>query len=240
MTYGIGHASATRGARPAGKTATTGTLVHQRVASARSHRGSAMPRDAIPFATPDLSAFARSLGRALAERTDAKPPGHVELLNLIARAAGHRNLQALRASLTAPVAPLADEDRALPLPLSDNARKALKLFDTRDRLVRWPTKFSIQKLAMWVLWTRFDSRRVYSEKEVNALLREANAFGDHVTLRRELVDHRLLERKSDCSEYRKLPARPDDETRAMLSAWRARRRSQSVARRSRPAAEPAE
>ena len=189
-----------------------------------------MSREALSFAVPDLSAFARSLGRALAERTEPKPPTHVELLNLIARAAGHRNLQALRASLAAPVAPLADEDRSPPLPLSANARKALRQFDSRDCLVRWPSKYSIQRLALWVLWTRFDSRRLYSEKEVNAVLKAANGFDDHVTLRRELVDHHLLARKSDCSEYRKLPARPDAETRAMLKAWRARQRGRSTAR----------
>lgn len=184
-----------------------------------------MPREAIPFATPDLSAFARSLAHLLAERAETKPPSHVEWLNLIARAAGHRNLQALRASMEPPEAPLAAEDRSPPLPLSDNARKALRQFDSRGRLLRWPTKFSVQRLAMWVLWTKFDSRRVYSEKEVNAVLKEANAFGDHVTLRRELIDHHLMERKSDCSEYRRLPARPDAEARALLSAWRARQRT---------------
>ncbi len=186
-----------------------------------------MPRETIPLVAPDLSAFARSLARALAERHETTPPSHVELLNLIARAAGHRNVQALRASMRAPAASLADEDRSPPPPLSANARRTLRQFDSRGRLVRWPTKFSVQRLAMWVLWTRFDSRRVYSEREVNALLKEANAFGDHVTLRRELVDHRLLARKSDCSEYRKLPARPDAETRALLTAWRARQRAAS-------------
>ncbi len=181
-----------------------------------------MPREAIPLVVPDLSAFARSLGRALAERAETRSPSHVELLNLIARAAGHRNLQALRASLETPAAPLADEDRSPPQPLSANARKALRQFDSRDRLVRWPGKFSIQRLSLGVLWMRFDSHRVYSEKEGNVVLKDANTFDDHVTLRRELVDHRLLARKSDCSEYRKLPARPDAGTRALLKAWRGR------------------
>ena len=185
-----------------------------------------MSREPMPLVIPDLSVFARSLGRAIAEREATTKLGHVEMLNLIARAAGHRNVQALRASLReAPAAPLAHEDQAPPLPLSDNARKALRQFDTRGRMVRWPSKYSIQKLALWILWTRFDSRRVYSEKEVNAVLMAGNAFGDHVTLRRELVDHHLLARKSDCSEYRKLPARPDEETRALLAAWRARERA---------------
>ncbi len=186
-----------------------------------------MSREAEPFVAPDLSAFARQLAQQWQARHTAgePPPGHVEMLNLIARAAGHRNLQAWRAA-TRPLAdaPLAAEDRPPPLALSDNARKALQQFDTRGRLVRWPTKFSVQRLAMWVLWTLFDGRRLYTEKDVNNILKAANAFGDHVTLRRELINHRLLTRKSDCSEYRKLPAVPDDETRALLAAWRARRR----------------
>lgn len=186
-----------------------------------------MPREAVAFVVPDLSAFARSLARSLAERAEAAPPGHVEMLNLVARAAGHRNVQALRASLRVPSAPLAHEDRPAPLPLSDNARRTLKQFDSRGRLVRLPGKYSILKLALWALWTRFDSRRVYTEKEVNAVLMAANTFGDHVTLRRELVDHQLLARKSDCSEYWKLAARPDAETRALLAAWRARQRSRA-------------
>ena len=86
-------------------------------------------------------------------------------------------------------------------------------------------KYSVQTLAMWVLWTLFDGRRVYTEAEVNQILKAANAFGDHATLRRELINHRLMTRKSDCSEYRKLPARPDAETRALLQAWRLQRRT---------------
>jgi hypothetical protein len=177
-----------------------------------------MSREATPLVVEDLSVFARSLGRALKARTARTPDpvGHVEFQNLIARAAGYRNLQALKA------APPPPPGTRIPLPLSENARRALLQFDGEGRLVRWPVKFSVQKLAMWVLWTRFEGKRVYTEREVNAILKAANAFGDHVTLRRELINHRLLARKSDCSEYRKLPVRPDDETRALLTAWRAR------------------
>ena len=180
-----------------------------------------MSREAIPFAVPDVSLFARALGRNLAERLAQKPepPGHAELLNLLARAAGQRNFQALR------VAPSPVPAAEVPSPLTDNARKALGPFDAQGRLVRWPVKFSVQRLVMWTLWTRFDAKRVYTEKEVNAVLKQANTFGDHVTLRRELINHRLMTRKSDCSEYRKLPARPDAETRALLAAWRGRLRA---------------
>lgn len=206
--------------------------------ASRSPGDAALPAPATPPATmpaadprrlslqvPDASQFARSLGQALKARHAAgsAPPGHVELLNLMARALGHRNLQSLRAARPPqwPTLPVANEDRAAPPVLTDTARKALMQFDSRGRLLRWPNKYSVQKLAMWVLWTAFDGRRSYTEREVNAVLKAANTFGDHVTLRRELVNHRLMARKSDCSEYRKLPARPDDETRALLAAWRA-------------------
>lgn len=194
-----------------------------------------MPRSPLSITVPDASLFVKALGRSLKTRHAAgqPPPGHVELLNLVARALGHRNLQSLQAAPPAvPLAPpaLAVEDRPPPARLSDNARKALGQFDSRGRLQRWPVKYSVQALAMWVLWTLFDGRRIYSEAEVNQILKAANAFGDHATLRRELVNHRLLTRKSDCSEYRKLPARPDAEARALLQAWRLQRRTWTGAR----------
>ena len=190
-----------------------------------------MRRLPLSVTVPDASLFARALGMQLKTRHAAgsPPPGHVELLNLMARALGHRNLQSLQAAkpglavaspLALPSLALAAEDRPAPPALTDNARKALMQFDSRGRLQRWPTKFSVQKLALWVLWTLFDGRRVYTEREVNEILKAANAFGDHVTLRRELINHQLMSRLSDCSAYRKLNPRPDDETRRLLQAWR--------------------
>ena len=191
-------------------------------------------RAALPLTVHNPSSFARSLCQALQARHAAglAPPGHVEMLNLLARALGHRNLQSLQAAQRAdlPTAPLAAEDRPPPLALTDNARKALGQFDSRGRLLRWPVKFSVQKLAMWVLWTLFDGRRIYTEREVNEVLKAANGFDDHATLRRELINHQLLSRKPDCSEYRKLAARPDDETRALLQAWRLRQRTRTAER----------
>ena len=177
-----------------------------------------MVRLSTSLVVQDLSSFTRSLARSLAIRPVA--PGHVELQNLIARAAGYPNLQALKAA--PPAVPKVDS----PPPLSANARRALSQFDAQGRLLRWPAKFTIQRMAMWPLWTLFDAKRIYTEREINTVLRSAHAFGDHVTLRRELVNHRLLARKSDCSAYWKLPARPDDEVRSLLSAWRALRHAE--------------
>ena len=106
-----------------------------------------MAREATPLVVSDLSAFARNLGRALKalQARSSEPAGHLHLQNLIARAAGYRNLQALKAAAPRSLGPVATAR------LSDNARRALMQFDREGRLVRWPTKFSVQRLAMWLL-----------------------------------------------------------------------------------------
>ena len=206
-----------------------------------------MTRTVVPYSAPDLSALARLLERALADHhiTHGRLPGHVEMMNLLARGAGKRNLQELQAELARTASPAG----ATPLPaagsdfwfdapdlldpattpvapappeLTDRAAKTLKCFDFSGRLTRWPPKLSQQRLAMWVLWTRFDARRVYTEAEVNHVLKAWHAFGDHATLRRELIDHRLMTRKDDCSEYRKLVQWPDEEAQGLMRALRKR------------------
>jgi hypothetical protein len=187
-----------------------------------------MTRIVIPLAVSDLSGFARALASSLAahQAEHAGLPSHQSLLNHIARAAGYRNLQELRArnegSASAPPPASAATTDVPPVELTAAARKALTQFDGQGRLMRWPHKHSVQRLAMWVLWMQFESRRIYTEREVNEVLKAWHTWGDHVTLRRELINDRLLTRKSDGSQYRKQPARPGAEVRALLSAWRAR------------------
>jgi hypothetical protein len=203
-----------------------------------------MTRTILPYSAPDLSALARLLERAILDHhvTHGRLPGHVEMMNLLARGAGKRNLQALQADAARaaqaapsrpPTPPPAEDDwfdapdidapeapAAAPPELGVHARKAIQQFDGAGRLVRWPPKLSVQRLVMWVLWTRFDARRVYTEAEVNRVLKAWHLYGDHATLRRELVNHKLMTRKPDCSEYRKLALRPDAEVQALLRALR--------------------
>jgi hypothetical protein len=220
-----------------------------------------MTRTALPYSAPDLSALARLLERALLDHqvTHGRLPGHVEMMNLLARGAGHRNLQALQAATAqlpavaaAPAvvadawfdAPAIADIEPPPAPparlLTAHAKKALEQFDAAGRLEHWPPKLSVQRLVMWVLWTRFDARRVYTEAEVNRILKGWHTYGDHVTLRRELINHRLMARKSDCSEYRKLALDPDDEARALLQALRTSARTRSRRRTQRPPGELAQ
>ena len=185
-------------------------------------------RDRTPLVAADLSAFAKALRTQLAERLDsgAGLPGHVEMLNLLAHAAGHRNVQALKAaakSAASAAAPLPHRWHGPKHPsLSAAADRTLRVFDAQARLLRWPNKRSEQVLALWCLWMAFDGKRRYSEREVNEVLNAHHAFGDHCLLRRELVEMKLLERTPGGEQYRKLAARPDEETAALLRAVRAR------------------
>ena len=187
-----------------------------------------MPRELIACPVQDLSTFAKSLRKQLADaQPEQSPPSHLSLMNMLARAAGHRNLQALKAARAVMPAALAPPPAAPARgprhpELSETADRALRQYDEQGRLMRWPTKYSVQRLALWGLWLHFDAKRPYSEPEVNTVLKAWHSFGDHCTLRRELVNMKLLVRTPDGAVYRKLPARPDEETAALLKALRTR------------------
>ena len=192
----------------------------------------------VPFAVADISALAKSL-RASFDGVD-KTPGQVQVLNWLAKAAGFQNYQSLLArSASSQIAVSAPNPTGAPvdahgsriakskalvnepdIALSAHAAKALTQFDSDGKLIRWPNKFAVQRIAMWGLWIRFDAKRRYSEKEVNSVFNAWHSFGDHATLRRELINMDLLARKPDCSLYWKRPQVPDEETRAFLRGLR--------------------
>jgi hypothetical protein len=208
-----------------------------------------MTRTLYPLNVADVSTFAKSLKKQLDTRhAEGKaPPTHVELLNMLAQAAGLRNFQTLRAtagrgpqtallamdSSNEPSNPPPFAEHPIPLipppttqaaaPVSAMVRKALLQFDEQARLVRLPNKLTVQRLAMWWLWTIFEAGRTYTEREVNAILNAHHTFGDQATLRRELVNMKLLDRKPDCSVYWKEPAIPEGDAQDFLQAMQAAR-----------------
>lgn len=199
---------------------------------ARRTKDSQQTNATVPFSVNDISSLAKSL-RASLEETPL--PSQVQMLNWLAKAAGFQNYQSLKARHekaahdTSPTfvqvteAPAAATSAAVELePLSAHAAKALTQFDERGRLHKWPHKFAVQRIAMWGLWLRFDAKKRFDEKEVNSVLKAWHTYGDHVTLRRELVNMQLLARKSDCSEYWKVAQQPNAEVKVFLRALRER------------------
>lgn len=198
-----------------------------------------MSRTLLPFAVADVSALARSL-RAQLGQCDALP-GHLDLLNMLARTAGYKNFQHFRARAKglepaqalappAPQAPDAAGDQApglVPAAFSDvdpaRLRRLTRHFDPMGRLVRWPAKHSEQQPCLWVVWSHVPSGRVFSEPDINRCLTPWHLFADPALLRRRMCEQGLLTRTPDCREYRRLEARPSPMALALLERLAARR-----------------
>ncbi len=175
-----------------------------------------MPRTIFPMAVSDMSAFAKSL-RDEIEKLDHKP-SHVEMLNLLSRAAGFRNYQHFRAqadsvdpvevaNVAAELEPQADERRVM---------HTLRVFDRNGHITRWPGKRSQQQLCLWYLWSKIPRGKVFSEREISAFLDSLHLFKDAALLRRDLFDLGLVSRNRDGSDYRRIEKRPPPELGLLL------------------------
>ena len=98
-----------------------------------------MTKSVFPFYASDISELARSLHSQLASCDHT--PGHVELLNMLARGVGSRNFQHFRAKMVA--------EKRLMRPAETQAaidyvelQRLSRYFDANGRWIRWPTKFS--------------------------------------------------------------------------------------------------
>lgn len=171
-------------------------------------------RQRLPYHAPDISALAKSLARQLDDSPER--PGHVELLNLLARAVGFRNYQALRANHEAEsrLARGAEPETVVDFRRVEQWRR---YFDESGLLQRWPKKHSHREACLWVLWSRLPARQRWSEKEINQRLQGQECLGDHLLLRRALIDGGWLARADDGSEYRRIERRPPAELGALLS-----------------------
>ena len=63
----------------------------------------------------------------------------------------------------------------------------------------WPRKQKEKLVVLLRVAGLFERGRMYSEQEVNAVLMPV--YGDHVTIRRYLIEYRLLDRRPDGSAY---------------------------------------
>ncbi|QDQ26107.1 DUF2087 domain-containing protein [Chitinimonas arctica] len=160
-----------------------------------------MSRPVFPFYAPDISSLARSLHRQWSEQSH--PPGHVQLLNMLAQAVGYQNFQHFRSEAEATPLPTETTTEVAPAATPAAPSRLLRHFDAQGRLIRWPGKFSEQQPCLWTIWARIPARREMSEREVNEFIKPAQTLEDHVLLRRELVNYKLLERTVDGRVYRR-------------------------------------
>ncbi len=165
-----------------------------------------MSRDVIPLTIHDLSQFARRLHAGL-----ETPPSHLELLGQIARAAGYRNYQHLRAQSV----PTPEVDRQLLV-------RALREFDAQARLRRFPSRNRMQMLCLWPIWARLPAREPMNERQISLRIDTLCAFRDAAQIRRSMIEARLLSRTIDGAVYLRREQAPPPEARALISQLSAR------------------
>ncbi|WP_231446928.1 DUF2087 domain-containing protein [Brevibacterium zhoupengii] len=77
--------------------------------------------------------------------------------------------------------------------------KTLRTFMREGRLNSIPTKRKALVVILIQLLAAFEVGRIYSEKDVNSILRTFHP--DFARLRRELIDYRYLERNAHTGQY---------------------------------------
>ena len=172
-----------------------------------------MTRSVFPFYAGDISELARSLHSQLAGCDHT--PGHVELLNMLARAAGSRNFQHFRAKIVAEKRLMRPAEIPAPIDYVE-LRRLSRYFDANGRWIRWPTKFSHQDPCLWVLWSKVPPRKTFSEKQMNELLLANHLFEDPALLRREMKERRMVTRTLDGSVYRRVERKPPQTAVALI------------------------
>lgn len=184
-----------------------------------------MSRSQIAFASTDISALARSLRAQLAALGET--PSHVQMLNMLAKAAGYRNFQHLRAGAAeAPPAAtgIASWASATPEPVNEQrVVRALNHFGPDGRLLSWPARTSQQELCVWALWARYPARNVTDERGISAWLDAHHDFGDAALLRRTMVNLGLVTRTQDGRDYRRVERTPPPELGLLLARLGARK-----------------
>ncbi|MBT8152460.1 DUF2087 domain-containing protein [Epibacterium ulvae] len=164
-------------------------------------------RNVIQLTIDDLSQFTKTLRKQL-----DTPPSHVEMLTHVARAAGYRNYQHLRA-------------RNTPVPQANRKQvdRAARYFDEAGQWARWPLKRGVRELCLWVVWAAIPARERFSERQVSAVIDEMTVFRDAAQIRRSLIEMQLMRRDRDGSNYQRLEQPMPPEARALLAAIKERR-----------------
>jgi hypothetical protein len=176
-----------------------------------------MTRTALSLQVDDLSQFARSLHKQLVDQTET--PGHLALMNMLARAAGWKNHQHLRASTNAAVRLAGPADPPVDLKKIEGI---LRHFDAEGRLIRWPARTSVQRPCVWALWSRLPMGQTMTEQGISAILNQWHLFSDAAILRRTLVELGLVTRIPGGRDYHRCERKPDPDVVALIRLLHAR------------------
>ncbi len=78
-----------------------------------------------------------------------------------------------------------------------------QFLDADGRVSQWPAKHELKQQVIAYLAEKFETDKVYHEREVNEILKRWHTFSDWPLLRRSLVDYGFLTRNRDGTEYKR-------------------------------------
>jgi hypothetical protein len=168
-----------------------------------------MAREPLSIVIDDVSVFTKSLRNTLKQHDGL--PGHATMLGMVAKAAGYENYQHLKADKPATSAYVPVEKKRM--------ERALRIWQD-GVMTRWPKQTSVQGLCLWVFWAALPAKQDLTEKQVNAILNARHDFKDHAILRRSMVEHRMLQRTTDGSVYRRIEQAPPADAAYLIAAQR--------------------
>ncbi len=77
-----------------------------------------------------------------------------------------------------------------------------RFLDNKGKVAIYPSKLRSKHIVLEYLSEKFDNEVVYSEAEVNEILKEHHTFEDWARLRRDLVDFKYMSRSQDGARYK--------------------------------------
>ena len=83
--------------------------------------------------------------------------------------------------------------------------------DGEGRIAAWPSRNAKKLAVLLYMSEKFELGRVYTEREVNALIEQWETIGDLFLLRRGMVDAGYMSRTTNGSAYRRVYVEPERE-----------------------------
>lgn len=88
--------------------------------------------------------------------------------------------------------------------------KEVKAFFDGDKLKQLPGKLGKKTICCEYLATKFEAGKEYDDLESKAVLAQWHTFNDPVTLRRLMIEFKLLDRSPDGTKYWKVEKKEEE------------------------------
>lgn len=80
-------------------------------------------------------------------------------------------------------------------------KKMEHYYDTEGLLTQYPSKIPMRIIALAKIAEKIEPENIYTEKQINDIIKSSISFGDIELVRREMFQFKMLNRLRDGSQY---------------------------------------